>query len=103
LQTRVKGTFILKQKGRFFKVITVAGAGNNRYIFECRDIESRQRQVLTYEMLGLLEAVDRAAVLMRDPKDILLLDLDNEGAWKVMTRDQIDRILENRRHESSEP
>jgi hypothetical protein len=81
---------ILKREGRFFKVITVRGTGN-KYMFECMDIESKQRQVLTYEMLGLLEVFDAAARVMKDPKDILLVDLDDQDKWKIMTKDQIDK------------
>ena len=61
-------------------------------MFECVDLDSRQRKVFTYEMLGLLEAVDAAASRMRVPKDILLLDLDNQGKWKILTKDELDRI-----------
>jgi len=89
--TRVKGSFFLKDKGRFFKVITVRGTGN-RYVFECMDVESKQRQVFTYEMLGLPEVFDAAASVMTYPKDILLVDLDNQGRWKMLSRDEVDRI-----------
>jgi cellulose biosynthesis protein BcsQ len=43
-------------------------------------------------MLGMLEALDSAAKVMKDPKDILLIDLDNQGKWKLMTKDQIDQL-----------
>jgi hypothetical protein len=89
LQT--KGTFILKNKGRFFKVITVRPVGDNRYVFGCRELVSKKSEVLTFRMLGLLEAMDAAARVMKDPKDILLVDLDNQGKWKIMTKDQIDK------------
>jgi hypothetical protein len=94
LETRVKGTMILKREGRFFKVVTVRGTGH-RYVFECVDIDSKQRQVFTYEMLRLLEAFDAAASMMRDPKDILLVDLDDQGKWKIMTKDQIDKATKH--------
>ena len=64
METRVKGTMILKRGDRFFKVITVRGTGN-RHVFECVDIESKQGQVFTYEMLGLLKAFDAAASVDR--------------------------------------
>ena len=60
METRVKGTIILKRGSRFFKVITVRSTGH-RYVFESVDIDSKQRQVFTYEILGLLEAFDAAA------------------------------------------
>ena len=46
-------------------------------------------------MLGMLEAMDSAASVMKDPKDILLIDLDNQGKWKIMTKDQIDKTLKS--------
>jgi len=47
-------------------------------------------------MVGMLEAMDSAARVMKDPKDILLIDLDNQGKWVVMTKDQIDRTIKHR-------
>jgi len=91
LQT--KGTFILKNEGRWFKVITVRPVGDDRYVFGCRELLSKKSEVLTFRMLALLEALDVAARVMRDPKDILLVDLDNQGKWKIMTEEQIDKIL----------
>jgi len=55
---------ILKRGDCFFKVIKVRGTDNG-YVFECVDIESKQEQVFTYEMLGLLEAFDAAASVDR--------------------------------------
>ena len=89
---QVKGTFILKDKGLFFKVITVKPVGDNRYVFGCRELVSKKSEVLTFRMLGLLEAMDAAARVMTDPKDILLMDLDNQGKWKILSRDEVDRI-----------
>ena len=89
---QVKGSFFLKDKGRFFTVITVGPVGDNRYVFGCRELDSEKSEVLTFRMLGLLEAVDAAASVMRDPKDILLMDLDNQGKWKMLTKDEVDRI-----------
>ena len=91
--SQVKGTFILRRGGRFYKVITTRSAGANWWTFECKDIESKQNQVFKYQMLGMLETLDSAAKVMKDPKDILLIDLDNQGKWKIMTKDQIDKAL----------
>ena len=88
---RVKGTFFLKDKGRFFKVITIRPVGDNRYVFGCRELCSKKSEVLTFRLLGLLDAMDAAASVMRDPKDVLLVDLDDQGKWKIMTKDQIDK------------
>ena len=93
MQTRVKGTLILRRHRRFFKVITLRGLGNNRYSFECKDIETRQSRVLEFEMLGLLEAMDHAASVMKNPQDVLLMDLDNQGKWKIVTKEQIAVIM----------
>jgi len=92
---QANGTFILKDKGRFFKVITVRPVGDNRYVFGCRELVSKMSEVLTFRMLGLLEAMDAAASVMKDPKDILLIDLDNQGKWKIMTKDQIDKVMKS--------
>jgi len=58
---QVRGTFILKSKGRFFKVIDVRPAEDNRYFFDCRELQSRKSEVLTFRLLGLLEAMDTAS------------------------------------------
>ena len=89
LQT--KGTFILKDKGRWFKVNTVRPVGDNSYVFDCRELDSKKSEVLTFRMLGLLDAMDAAARVMTDPKDILLMDLDNQGKWKIITKGQIQK------------
>jgi len=89
LQT--KGTFILKDKGRWFKVNTVRPVGDNSYVFDCRELVSKKSEVLTFRMLGLLDAMDAAARVMKDPKDILLMDLDNQGKWKIITKGQIQK------------
>ena len=88
---QVKGSFFLKDKGSFFKVITVRPVGDNRYVFGCRELDSEKSEVLTFRLLGLLDAMDAAASVMRDPKDVLLVDLDDQGKWKIMTKDQIDK------------
>jgi len=93
VKSRIKGTFILRRKGRFFKVITTRQPGGNWWTFECKNLETKLNRVFKYEMLGMLEALDSAASVMKDAKDILLIDLDNQGKWKIMTKDQIGRAL----------
>jgi hypothetical protein len=88
---QVKGSFFLKDKGRFFKVITVRPVGDNRCVFGCRELCSEKSEVLTFRLLGLLDAMEAAASVMRDPKDVLLVDLDDQDKWKIMTKDQIDK------------
>ena len=82
---------VLKRGGHFFEVITVGGTGH-RCVFECMEIDSKQRQVFTYGILRLLETLDVAARVLRDPKDILLVDLNNQGKWKILSKDEVDRI-----------
>jgi hypothetical protein len=36
--------------------------------------------------------MDAAARVMRDPKDVLLVDLDDQGKWKILSKDEVDRI-----------
>jgi len=95
VKSQIKGTFILRRRGRFFKVIKTRRTGGNWWTFECKDIQSKQSRVFKYEMLGMLEALDSAASVMKDPKDILLIDLDNQGKWKTMTKAQIDKALKS--------
>jgi hypothetical protein len=95
VKTQVKGTFILRRKGRFYKVITTRHTGGNWWTFECKDLEKKLNRVFKYEMLGMLEALDSAAFVMKDPKDILLSDLDNQGKWGIMARDQLDKALKS--------
>ncbi len=95
LTSQVKGTFILRRGGRFYKVITTRSAGGNWWTVECKDLETKQNHVFKYEMLGMLEALDSAAKVMKDPKDILLIDLDNQERWKIMTKDQIDKVMQD--------
>jgi len=91
---RSKGTFILKNKGRYFKVITVTPVGGNQYVFDCEELQSRRSEVLTVGLLGLDEALDKAAPFMKDPKDILLMSLDKEdnGLWKVIPKEQVEKL-----------
>jgi len=79
-------------------VITTRHTGDDWWTFECKDIESKQKRVFKYEMLGMLEAMDAAASVTKDPKDILLIDLDNQGKWKTMTKDQINKALKVTNH-----
>jgi len=55
------------------------------------DIESRVNRVFKYQMLGIIEALESAASITKDPKDVLMIDLDNHGKCKIMTKEQIER------------
>jgi len=96
MKAQIKGTVILRRKGRFYKVITTRHAEGNWWTFECRDLKTRQGSSFRYEMLGMLEAMDAAYSVMKDPKDIMLIDLDNQGKWKIIPRNQIDKLVKNR-------
>ena len=91
MESKTKGTMILRCGGRFFKVFKVRSAGENSYVFECKDLDSKESRVFRYKLSGLLEALERATSIMKSPKDIFLLDLDHKGEWKIMTKDQIDK------------
>ena len=93
LEFRIKGTLILRRRGRYFKVITTRHAGDDWWTFQYIDVESKQKRVFKYQMLGMLEAMDSAASVTKDPKDILFMDLDNQGKWKIMIGDQIDKDI----------
>lgn len=80
---------ILRYSGRFYKVINVRSRGDNSYTFECKDIDTKESRILKFSLSGFLEAADQAFLVMKNPKDILFLDLDNEGKWKVVNEDQI--------------
>jgi hypothetical protein len=80
---------ILRYSGRFYKVIKVRSRGDNNYTFECKDIDSKQSRTLKFSLSGFLEATDQAFSIMKSPKDIFFLDLDNNGKWKIVTEDQL--------------
>jgi hypothetical protein len=42
--------------------------------------------------LGVLEAMDAAYSIMKDPRDIMLIDLDNQGKWKIIPKDQLAKL-----------
>jgi hypothetical protein len=76
----------------FLKVLNAKHDRANSFTFECRDIETRQRQVVQCQLLGLFEALDSAAPFMKNPKAILLMDLDNQGRWKMVSNDQVEKL-----------
>jgi hypothetical protein len=94
---------ILKTKGHYLKVITVTPLGDNQYVFHCKEVQSRRNQVLTVGLLGLHEALDKAAPFMKHPKDILLMSLDKEdnGLWKVIPKEQIEKLEKGLKIKSS--
>ena len=75
---------ILRFSGRFYKVIKVRSRGDNSYAFGCKDIDTKQSRTLKFSLSGFLEAADNAFSVMKSPKDIFFLDLDNQGKWKLV-------------------
>jgi len=47
-------------------------------------------------MLGIIEALESAASVTKDPKDILMIDLDKQGKCKIMTKEEIEKA--SKRH-----
>jgi hypothetical protein len=84
-------------------VITVTPIGGNQYVFDCRDLESRRSKILTIGLLGLDEALEKAASFMKHTKDILLMSLDKEdnGLWRVIPKEQIEKLEKGLKTKSS--
>ena len=59
VETRTKGTMILRCGGCFYKVLKLRSSGDNNYIFECKDLDTKESKILQYRMSSLLEALDR--------------------------------------------
>lgn len=93
MKNQIKRTLILRREGRLYEVIVARRAKGNWWTFECKDLETRQNRIFKHQMLGMLEAMDAAASTLKDPKDILLIDLDNQGKWKTMRKDETERAL----------
>ena len=92
MESRAKGTMILRSGGGFYKVLKLRSRGENSYVFECKDLEMRKSRVFNFKMLGLLEAVNEAFKVMKSPKDIFFLDLDNKGKWEIINEDQLQKL-----------
>jgi hypothetical protein len=92
VESRTKGTMILRSSGRFYKVLKLTSSGENNYTFECKDLNTKEDKILHFKMSGLLEAADRAFEVMKSPKDVFLLDLDRNGTWKVINEDQLGQV-----------
>jgi hypothetical protein len=92
VESRTKGTMILRYSGRFYKVIKVRSHGDNSYTFECKDLDTKKSQVLKFSLSGFLEAADKAFKVMKSPKDIFFLDLDSGGKWKIVNEDKLRKL-----------
>ena len=77
MESHTKGTMILRYSGRFYKVIKVRSRGDNNYLFECKDLHTKESKVLQCQMRGLIEAANRAFQEIKTAKDVLFLDCGN--------------------------
>jgi hypothetical protein len=89
VESKTKGTMILRCGGHFYKVLKLRSSEDHSYTFDCKELDSKESKVFQYKMLGLLEALDRAVAIMKSPKDIFFLDLDHNGEWKIINEDHI--------------
>ena len=83
---------ILRWKRSNYKVLAVRSPGRNVYHFQCLSIETKEPKTLHFLIEGFLEAANAADKAMKKPKDILLLDMDNQGKAAVLTEKQINRL-----------
>ena len=58
VESRTKGTMILHSGGRFFKVLKLKSSGDNNYVFECKDLKTKESRKFQFRISGLLEATD---------------------------------------------
>jgi hypothetical protein len=83
---------ILRCNGRFYKVLKLRSKEDCSYTFECKDLDAKESREFQFRMSGLLEAAGQAFAVMKSPKDIFFLDLDNQGKWKVVNEDQLKEL-----------
>jgi hypothetical protein len=65
---------ILRCGGCFDKILKLRSIGDNNYLFECKDLDTKESKVLQCQMRGLSEAANRAFYEMKNAKDFLFLD-----------------------------
>ena len=53
--------------------MTITPTVGNQYVFNCQELESKHPMALTVSLLGLHDALDKAAPFMKDSKDVLLI------------------------------
>lgn len=83
---------ILRWSGRFYKVLSIRSRGGGNYIFECKDLKTKESKAIRFNSSGLLEAVDHAFKVMKKSKDVFFLDLDNNGRSAILTEEQIAKL-----------
>jgi hypothetical protein len=67
-------------------------ARDNWWAFECKDLDTKKDAFFDYQVYGMWEVLDKAST-MKDPKDILLIDLDQQGKWTIRTRQELEQYL----------
>lgn len=60
----------------------------------------KSESVFKYQMLWIIEALESAASITKDPKDVIMIDLDNQGKCKITTKEQIDKAEVRKNHKS---
>ena len=90
VESKTKGTMILRSGGRFYKVLKLRSSEDNN-TFECED-STQKDQTLQFNMSGILEAADQVLKVMKSPKDIFFLDLDRNGEWKIVNEDNLPSL-----------
>lgn len=83
----------LRCGGRFYKVLKLRSQGDNSHIFECKDLDTRKSREFQFRMTGLLEAAGRAFSIMKSPKDVFFLDLDDNGKWKIVIEERLKKLV----------
>lgn len=88
----IKGSLFIRRYGVFYKVITIKRTKDCYWILNCITLETKQKKVLKYKLSGMLEALELASKKMKHPQDIMLIDLDDNGAIKFMTKKQLQKL-----------
>ena len=55
-------------------------------------VDTKKDAFFDYQVLGMWEVLDKAST-MKDPEDILLIDLDQQGKWEIRTRQELEQYL----------
>lgn len=80
-------------------MINVRYVEENWWIFKCKTLDKKEDASFRFQLSGMWEVLDKAST-MKSAKDILLLDLDQQGKWKIWAQDELDKLLKrNRKHE----
>ena len=67
-------------------------------MFKCKDIDKKKDVTFNFQILRMWEVLDKAST-MKDPRDILIIDLDQQGKWMIWTQDKLKQRL---RHEKKQ-